>query len=169
MTRTSSSATPAATSGPTICPLRTGLQANWAVGSFRDLRTRFQDPGFAGTGAGRHPSRVAPPRFKHSAHSKTAVRAAAPDSVASARADPEGLGSRRAGGSSFDLRLGEARSHFSNLVRFGMSLDDDRDWAATIYQERAETIDADRNVTYFFLKDYQEITLSSCFVICWPH
>ena len=46
---------------------------------------------------------------------------------------------------------------FSNLVRFGMSLDDDRDWAATIYQERAETIDADRNVTYFFLKDYQEI------------
>ena len=38
-----------------------------------------------------------------------------------------------------------------------MSLDDDRNWAATIYQERAETIDADRNVTYFFLKDYQEI------------
>ena len=38
-----------------------------------------------------------------------------------------------------------------------MSLDHDRDWAATIYQERAETIDADRNVTYFFLKDYQEI------------
>ena len=47
--------------------------------------------------------------------------------------------------------------HFSNLVRFIMSLDDDRNWAAKIYQERAETIDADRNVTYFFLKDYQEI------------
>jgi hypothetical protein len=38
-----------------------------------------------------------------------------------------------------------------------MSLRDDRDWAATIYQERAEAIDADQNVTYFFLKDYQEI------------
>ena len=38
-----------------------------------------------------------------------------------------------------------------------MSLDDDRNWAAKIYQERADTIDADRNVTYFFLKDYQEI------------
>ena len=38
-----------------------------------------------------------------------------------------------------------------------MSLDDDRNWAAKIYQERAETLDADRNVTYFFLKDYQEI------------
>ncbi len=42
-------------------------------------------------------------------------------------------------------------------VRFSMSLDDDRNWAAKIYQERADTIDADRNVTYFFLKDYQEI------------
>ncbi|MGC2577684.1 MAG: hypothetical protein WA376_08895, partial [Terrimicrobiaceae bacterium] len=30
-------------------------------------------------------------------------------------------------------------------------------WAAKIYQERADTIDPDRNVTYFFLKDYQEI------------
>ena len=38
-----------------------------------------------------------------------------------------------------------------------MSLDDDRNWAAKIYQERADVIDADRNVTYFFLKDYQEI------------
>jgi hypothetical protein len=47
--------------------------------------------------------------------------------------------------------------HFSNLVRFSMSLDDDRNCVATIYQERAETIDADRNVTYFFVKDYQEI------------
>ena len=38
-----------------------------------------------------------------------------------------------------------------------MSLDDDRNWASKIYQERADVIDADRNVTYFFLKDYREI------------
>jgi hypothetical protein len=38
-----------------------------------------------------------------------------------------------------------------------MSLHEDRNWAAKIYQERAIAIDADRNVTYFFLKDYQEI------------
>ena len=37
---------------------------------------------------------------------------------------------------------------FSNLVRIGMILDDDRDWAAKIYQERADTIDPARNVTY---------------------
>ena len=47
--------------------------------------------------------------------------------------------------------------HIQNLVRFNMSLNDDRNWAAKIYQERADTIDPDRNVTYFFLKDYQEI------------
>lgn len=57
----------------------------------------------------------------------------------------------------FEGTFGASLRDFSNLVRFGMSLDHDRDWAATIYQERAETIDADRNVTYFFLKDYQEI------------
>jgi hypothetical protein len=38
-----------------------------------------------------------------------------------------------------------------------MSLDDDRNWATKIYQERADAIDADQNVTCFFLKDYQEI------------
>jgi hypothetical protein len=38
-----------------------------------------------------------------------------------------------------------------------MSLADDRDWAAEIYDERADALDADPNVTYFFLKDYQEI------------
>ena len=38
-----------------------------------------------------------------------------------------------------------------------MSLDDDRNWAAKIYQERAETIHADRNVTCLLLKDYEEI------------
>lgn len=38
-----------------------------------------------------------------------------------------------------------------------MSLEDDRNWAAKIYEERAEAVDADQNVTYFFLKDYQEI------------
>jgi hypothetical protein len=47
--------------------------------------------------------------------------------------------------------------YFSNLVHFSMSLDDDRNWAAKIYQERADAIDADQNVTCFFLKDYQEI------------
>jgi hypothetical protein len=43
------------------------------------------------------------------------------------------------------------------IVRFSMSLDDDRNWATKIYQERADAIDADQNVTCFFLKDYQEI------------
>ena len=38
-----------------------------------------------------------------------------------------------------------------------MSLHDDRNWATKIYQERADAIDADQNVTCFFLKDYQEI------------
>jgi len=38
-----------------------------------------------------------------------------------------------------------------------MSLRDDRDWATKLYQERAEAVDQDQNVTYFFLKDYQEI------------
>jgi hypothetical protein len=38
-----------------------------------------------------------------------------------------------------------------------MSLREDRNWATKIYQERAVAIDADQNVTYFFLKDYQEI------------
>jgi hypothetical protein len=38
-----------------------------------------------------------------------------------------------------------------------MSLRDDRKWATKIYQERAGSLDADQNVTYFFLKDYQEI------------
>jgi hypothetical protein len=38
-----------------------------------------------------------------------------------------------------------------------MSLREDRNWATKIYQARAIAIDADQNVTYFFLKDYQEI------------
>ena len=38
-----------------------------------------------------------------------------------------------------------------------MSLREDRNWATKIYQERAIAIDTDQNVTYFFLKDYQEI------------
>jgi hypothetical protein len=38
-----------------------------------------------------------------------------------------------------------------------MSLRDDRNWATKIYQERADAIDVDQNVTYFFLEDYQEI------------
>jgi hypothetical protein len=38
-----------------------------------------------------------------------------------------------------------------------MSLNEDRNWAAKIYQERASGIDADQNVTYFFLKDDREI------------
>jgi hypothetical protein len=44
-----------------------------------------------------------------------------------------------------------------NLVCFRMSLREDRNWATKIYQERSVAIDADQNVTYFFLKDYQEI------------
>ena len=38
-----------------------------------------------------------------------------------------------------------------------MELRDDRDWAAEVYRQRAETIDADQDVTYFLLEDYQEI------------
>jgi hypothetical protein len=38
-----------------------------------------------------------------------------------------------------------------------MSLSEDRDWATKIYHERADAVDQDQNVTYFFLKDYQEI------------
>jgi hypothetical protein len=38
-----------------------------------------------------------------------------------------------------------------------MSLDEDRNWAAKIYRERADAIDAERDATYFFLTDYQEI------------
>lgn len=43
------------------------------------------------------------------------------------------------------------------MFAFRMSLRDDRNWAAKIYQERADAIDVEQNVTYFFLKDYQEI------------
>ena len=49
-----------------------------------------------------------PPDPEHPAHPKTALRAAAPDPLASARADPEGIGGRRAGGSGFDLHPGQA-------------------------------------------------------------
>ena len=42
-----------------------------------------------------------------------------------------------------------------STINLCMSLDDDRNWAAKIYRERAETIDADRNVTYFFLEKGQ--------------
>jgi hypothetical protein len=38
-----------------------------------------------------------------------------------------------------------------------MNLREDQNWAAKIYEERADALDADQNVTYFFLKDYQEI------------
>ncbi len=55
--------------------------------------------------AGRNPGRMAAPHPEYSAHSETALRAAASDPLADARADSEGLGGRRAGGSSFDLHL----------------------------------------------------------------
>jgi hypothetical protein len=38
-----------------------------------------------------------------------------------------------------------------------MDLRKDRDWAAKIYGERAELVDADEDVTCFFLEDYAEI------------
>lgn len=38
-----------------------------------------------------------------------------------------------------------------------MSLCDDQDWGIRIYEERARVLDDDPDVTYFFLKDYQEI------------
>ena len=46
-----------------------------------------------------------PPHPEHPAHPEAALRAAAPDPLAYARADPEGLGGRRTGGSGFDLHL----------------------------------------------------------------
>ena len=51
-----------------------------------------------GGDAGRNQGRVAPPHPEHPAHPETALRTTASDPLASARADPEGLGSRRAGG-----------------------------------------------------------------------
>ena len=38
-----------------------------------------------------------------------------------------------------------------------MSLREDRDWATNIYQERAELVDVDEDVTCFFLESYSEI------------
>jgi hypothetical protein len=38
-----------------------------------------------------------------------------------------------------------------------MSLSEDRVWAIKIYHDRADAVDQDQNVTYFFLKDYQEV------------
>ena len=38
-----------------------------------------------------------------------------------------------------------------------MSLRKDQDWATSIYQERAELVDADEEVTCFFLENYSEI------------
>jgi hypothetical protein len=38
-----------------------------------------------------------------------------------------------------------------------MTLRDDKDWGAKIYEERACAVDDDQHVTCFFLKDYQEI------------
>ena len=43
------------------------------------------------------------------------------------------------------------------LYHFRMSLRDDQAWGIKIYEERARAVDYDQNVTYFFLKDYQEI------------
>ena len=66
------------------------------------------------------------------------------------RADRTGLGGGSAGwlllsaGGSlgavkeFEGTFDRGLRHFSNLVRFSMSLDDDRNWAAKIYQERAD-------------------------------
>jgi hypothetical protein len=38
-----------------------------------------------------------------------------------------------------------------------MDLHEDQDWAAKIYGERAELVDADEDVTCFFLESYSEI------------
>ena len=38
-----------------------------------------------------------------------------------------------------------------------MSLREDRDWAASIYRDRAELVDADEDVACFFLESYSEI------------
>jgi hypothetical protein len=42
-------------------------------------------------------------------------------------------------------------------TQHSMSLEDDRNWAAKIYQERADAVDVNQNVTYFFLESYLEI------------
>jgi hypothetical protein len=44
-----------------------------------------------------------------------------------------------------------------SLLRSDMDLREDRDWAAKIYGERAELVDADEDVTCFFLESYAEI------------
>jgi hypothetical protein len=38
-----------------------------------------------------------------------------------------------------------------------MSLSEDREWAARIYQQRAEIVDEEEQVTCFFLENYSEI------------
>ena len=54
-------------------------------------------------------------------------------------------------------RLSSGACETFHCFVFRMNLRDDRDWATKIYQKRADAIDADQNVTYFFLRDYQEI------------
>ena len=84
-------------------PLRTTAGRR---GSLRDLRTGFQDPLLVElTLRARLEVEWRPPDPEHPAHPKTALRAAAPDRLAYARADPEGLGGRRTRGSGFDLHL----------------------------------------------------------------
>ena len=84
MTRTSSSATPAATSGPITCRWLTGSPANSAVassrgcerrGSLHDLRTGFQDPGLVEV-AGRNTGRMASHGPERPARPKIGLRTA---------------------------------------------------------------------------------------------
>ena len=75
--------------------------------SLHDFRTGSQDPGLVGGEAGRKPGRLASLNPEHPAPAETGLRAAASDPLAFARADPEGLGGRRTGGSSFDLHPGQ--------------------------------------------------------------
>ena len=88
MTRTSSSATRAATNGPTTYPPPTGSPANSAVassrscgrlGSLRDLRAGFQDPLLVERRPGRDSGRMAPPHREYPARSQASLRAAASD------------------------------------------------------------------------------------------
>jgi hypothetical protein len=69
-------------------------------GFLHDLRTGFQDPCLAERRSGRDSGRMGPPDPERPAPPEAALRATAPDPLASARADPAGLGDRRAGGSS---------------------------------------------------------------------
>ena len=59
--------------------------------------------------------------------------------------------------STLELGGGPLATASQSFFVFVWSLRQDQDWATNIYQERAELVDADEDVTCFFLESYSEI------------